>query len=209
MIAARDVAAIAALQPDDGWIMLGAPTRGRSCGSCTACCTQVPVTLDDGQKPSNVRCKHLSATRRCSIYASRPDDCQLWSCRWLFDPSTAGLKRPDIGGYIVDPMLDTVLADDRPKPVAQVWIDPRRRDAHRAPELRAYLADIAARFGVATIVRWATHEGMMLFAPGLIGNPDWVEFQNTAISEVEINERLAAVAPGQSRFHPPIAEARP
>lgn len=92
------------------WDIIGAPLPGRSCGSCTACCTQVPVRLEDGQvKPANIRCRHLRASQRCSVYAARPLDCRAWSCRWLFDQAAEGLRRPDRGGYIVDPMLDTIL----------------------------------------------------------------------------------------------------
>ncbi len=184
------------------WDIIGAPFSGRSCGSCTACCTQVPVRLEDGAiKPANIRCRHLRASKRCSVYAARPLDCRAWSCRWLFDRDAEGLRRPDRGGYIVDPMLDTILLNSEPVSTLQVWVDPRRRDAHRSPELRLYLADVADRLGVPAIVRWASDEGMVLFAPGLIGNAGWVERRSDPVTEQLLEAKLAQAEPGRRRFN--------
>ena len=129
------------------WTIYGEPVRGRSCGSCTLCCTLLPVELPSGPKPANARCPH-SYSKGCRIYARRPDPCRYWSCRWLFDPATAGLKRPDQSGVVIDAALDTILADGRPLDVLQIWCDPNRRDAHRDPAVRAYLADVARRTGM-------------------------------------------------------------
>ena len=78
----------------NGWSIFGPPIRGRSCGSCKLCCTLVPVQLREGHKPSGVRCPHLTS-RGCGIYATQPEPCAAWSCKWLFDEATAGLRRPD------------------------------------------------------------------------------------------------------------------
>lgn len=83
----------------------------------------------------------------------------------------------------------------------QVWVDPRRRGAHRAPELRRYLADIADRLGLPTIVRWASEEGMVLFAPGLIGNPGWVERHSDPVTEQLLEAKLEEAQPGRRRFN--------
>jgi hypothetical protein len=95
----------------NGLQIFGEAVRGRACGSCTACCTQVPVALPDEHKPANVRCKHLRS-KGCGIYANRPRPCVAWSCRWLFDEDTAELRRPDQAGYVIDCAPDTVLATD-------------------------------------------------------------------------------------------------
>ena len=45
----------------------------------------------------------------------------------------SGIRRPDLAGYAIDPMLDTILVDKQPVEVIQVWVDPARREAHRDP----------------------------------------------------------------------------
>jgi hypothetical protein len=59
------------------------------------------ATEANGWKPHNVRCKHLRS-KGCGIYATRPAPCRAWSCRWLMDASTSGLRRPDLAGYAID-----------------------------------------------------------------------------------------------------------
>jgi len=152
----------------------GAPVRGRSCGTCTACCTAVPVTLPDEDKPANVRCRHVGS-RGCRIYGERPALCRAWSCRWLVDPGTVGMRRPDHAGYIIDPALNAVHFNGRLVAVVQVWVDPQRRAAHGDPALRAYLAAVAERQGLAAIIRWGAAEGMLLAAPCLTETGDWLE----------------------------------
>jgi hypothetical protein len=132
------------------------------------------VTLPDEDKPANVRCKHLSS-RGCRIYTSRPEMCRLWSCRWLVDASTRPLRRPDHAGYVIDPALNAVHLNGRLVEVLQVWVDPKRRDAHRDPALRDYLATMAARDGLAAIIRWSSTDGMLLAAPCLTPDHAWLE----------------------------------
>lgn len=175
-----------------GWTIYGEPIRGRSCGACKACCTLVPADLADEHKPSGVRCKHL-CRNGCGIYADRPTPCRYWSCKWLFDPLAAMLKRPDVGGYIIAPALDTMLNGGQPFEVAQVWLDPARPDAHRAPELRSFLADIASRFGLAAIIRREFPDMFLLLAPSLTGQQDWIEQPTLVHSHAEMKQHLAAV----------------
>lgn len=169
------------------------PTRGRSCGSCRLCCTLVPVELPGGTKPANTACQHL-CSRGCRIYARRPDPCQMWSCRWLFDPGTADMRRPDRTGYIIDPMPDTLVANGKPVTMLQVWCDPHRRDAHRDPPLRAYLAEMAAKYRMAAIVRWGPDAGMVLVAPCLSTAGEWLELPGNMISQEDMQAKLRAAA---------------
>lgn len=169
--------------------IFGQPVRGRSCGGCTACCTAVPVQLHDKHKPANEKCQHLRG-RGCSIYATRPHPCAAWSCRWLFDELTSDMRRPDHAGYIIDPMLDTILADGRPVEAIQVWVDPKRRDAHKDPALRTYLAEIARVHGIPAIIRWGSHEGMMLSAPCLNVDDEWFEHHSGLTSHEDMAAQL-------------------
>jgi hypothetical protein len=115
----------------------------------------------------------------------------------LFDESTVvpGIRRPDLAGYAIDPMLDTILADEQPLDVIQVWCDPQRRDAHRDPALRAWLAAMCARFGLLAIVRWDSRDGVVLVPPGAPGNTadKWLELGGELKGEEAMRARLAEV----------------
>lgn len=196
-IAGHEVADDATMDMD-GVRVLGPPIRGRKCGSCTACCTQVPVVLPDEHKPANVRCKHL-CSKGCRIYARRPDPCQVWSCRWLFDADTAGLRRPDQSGYVIDCAPDAVVmtnndtGETRPVQVLQVWVDPARRDAHRDPALRQYLALMGKRHAMMAVVRWSSAEGMVLIPPCMTDTGRFAEHASEMNTAAAMAARLRAV----------------
>jgi hypothetical protein len=176
---------------ENGYAIYGPPTRGRSCGSCKLCCVLVPAELDDGHKAANTPCKHL-CSKGCGIYPRRPQPCVYWSCRWLFDPDTAGLRRPDRAGYVIDSSLDTILRDGEPLDVMQVWCDPNRRNAHRDPALRAYLTHMAEKFGLVAIVRYSSSEGFILVPPGYTDTGEWVEYPGNISSHEDMKAKLAA-----------------
>jgi hypothetical protein len=177
----------------EAWPFFGPPVRGRNCGTCRSCCVQVPVLLDDEHKPANTRCKHL-CSRGCGIYDNRPRPCVAWSCMWLYDPSTAALRRPDHSGYIIDPMPDHVLANGVPKQVVQVWVDPKRRDAHRDPALRAWLDAVGQRFKMAAIVRWSSRDSIVLIPPSLSEDGQWWEIGGELRDQDEIDAAKRAFA---------------
>jgi hypothetical protein len=165
-------------QTDEGWTIYAAdPVRGRSCGTCHECCTRVPVELDDGYKAANVRCRHLKS-RGCGIYEQRPRPCQYWSCRWLFDPTTSDLRRPDRSGYIIDPEPCTILANEQPVDCIQLWCDPKRPGAHRDPALRAWLVSLHERFGMIAIVRYNSRDGIIVVPPAATEKGEWLEIDD-------------------------------
>jgi hypothetical protein len=172
-----------------GFAIYGPKVRGRSCGSCKVCCTQLPVDLPKGKKPANTKCEHL-CSKGCSIYDHRPTPCEYWMCRWLFDEDTAALKRPDKSGYIIDSSLDTILANGEPVEVIQVWVDPARRDAHRDPALRAYLLMVAEKYRIPAIIRWSSKDALILIAPPLSQEDDWLEMSGSMKSQSEMNKML-------------------
>jgi hypothetical protein len=115
----------------------------------------------------------------------------------LFDESTAefGVRRPDLAGYAIDPMLDTILIDGEPREVIQVWCDPARRDAHRDPALRAWLAAMYERFRLLTIVRWGSKDGVFLAPPHMNADQDgtWFEHGGELKGEEAMRAKLAEV----------------
>jgi len=180
---------------DDGSVTVRWDDKGtgRSCGSCQLCCKLVPVPQIS--KPAGVRCEHARVGKGCAIYSARPTSCRTWSCRWLSDPTASGLRRPDRGHYVVDIEYDTVArieaatgATVGSSSVLQVWVDPGFREAHKAPELRAYIADIGERYGIPTIIRWSSRDAMVLYPPAVTGG-EWVEDR---VAEVVARDDLEA-----------------
>lgn len=144
----------------------------RRCGECSLCCTLLPV--EEIEKPAGASCCHLSRLGGCSVYARRPLGCRLWSCRWLTDPRTESLPRPDQCHYVVDIGTDQIVIGDSDKfalEVLQVWVDPKYPDAHRCERLRSYLNDLQ----MPAIVRYSSSEGIVIFPPSVTGSPEWIE----------------------------------
>jgi hypothetical protein len=163
----------------------------RECGQCQLCCTLLPTR----EVPSlaGERCRHQRFRKGCAIYAKRPLPCRFWSCRWLIADDTADLPRPDRAGYVIDIMPDFITLQDhasgtsRRMEVVQVWVDPRRPDAHRDPALRAYLERRAAE-GKAALIRFDSERGMVLFAPSLNSTGQWLE-HHSSMRETEHSAR--------------------
>lgn len=171
----------------------------RQCGSCQACCTLLPTP--EVPTLAGERCRHQRFRKGCAIYAERPLPCRLWSCRWLVEDDTADLPRPDRAGYVIDILPDFVAIQDhvtgteRRLEVVQVWVDPRRPDAHRDPALRAYLERRAAE-GKAALVRFDSQHAMVLFAPALSSTGKWVE-HTSGCRAAEHSAREVAVVLGE------------
>jgi len=154
-----------------------APTT-RRCGDCQLCCRLLPAS--DIGKPGNTKCQHQKHGVGCRIYARRPVSCRMWSCRWLTMHDTADLRRPDRSHYVVDVMPDYVTAqhnetgEERVIPVIQIWCDPKHRDAHRDPALRAYL-ERRADEGWAGLVRYGQGDALLIVAPAMSPDGQWHE----------------------------------
>ena len=82
---------------------MGRKVKARTCGSCTACCTQLRIDslpgfstrIDNGEdvaKPAGVPCRFLSE-KGCGIYTVRPPVCRHFACDWLL--GRAGYREAD------------------------------------------------------------------------------------------------------------------
>jgi hypothetical protein len=153
-------------------------TMKRTCGDCTLCCKLVPVA--ELGKPANTRCQHQTR-KGCSIYPRRPGSCQMWSCRWLVDPSTSDLSRPDRTHYVIDLVPDSVVVsmpeNTFRQPLIQIWIDPRYPDAHRDPNLRRYLIDLNLKTDEFAMVRYGNKRSIMLVPPHRSDTGKWLEIE--------------------------------
>ena len=156
----------------------------RACGTCTLCCKLVPVR--ELNKGAGERCKHQRATG-CRIYADRPPSCRFWSCMWLVNDingDTVDLRRPDRSHYAIDMLPDfVVMRDDNTGaeikvPVLQIWCDPAFPNAHRDPELRAFLIR-RGREGIGALVRFGSQgRAIALFPPSLASDGEWHEYES-------------------------------
>ena len=168
----------------------------RRCGDCQLCCKLLPVrSLDKG---AGQKCKHQSHAKGCAVYARLArvsPECRLWSCRWLVEDDTADLRRPDRSHYVIDIMPDFVtLQEDETgklehKQCVQIWVDPKHRDAHRDPALRAYL-ERRAEENIVGLVRWGETDGMAIFPPGLSSDGEWHEKESGGRVDSHTPEQL-------------------
>ena len=79
-------------------------------------------------------------------------------------------------------------------PVVQVWVDPRHRDAHADPALRAYLAKRGEEEGAAALIRYSSSDGFVRFPPAITGG-DWVENHDGVSGEEHSAAEVLAAAP--------------
>lgn len=81
-------------------VLLGPVLADRSCGDCTACCTELVVDSPDFAKPAGVPCVHLKRNG-CGIHPVRPRICQTWFCAWRRVARLPDEARPDRSGLLV------------------------------------------------------------------------------------------------------------
>jgi hypothetical protein len=173
---------------------------GRVCGNCTLCCRLVPVL--ELHKLAGARCVFQRFGRGCTIHASRPVSCRTWSCRWLADATTAGMPRPDRCHYVIDMMAGdmTFQQTGAPAPTSVpavvVWVDPKFPDAHRAPELRAFLFRMAKDHGAPAIVRYDGRDALAIIAPPISSTGEWHEITAAAARDRLSREAHKSEAPG-------------
>src|SRR4029077_11622358 len=121
--------------------------------------------IPDFDKPAGKRCPHQKHGKGCAVYDKRPFGCRMWTCRWLDDPDTKDLRRPDRSHYVIDMSPDYVTwinNDTGAKehvPVVQIWIDPDYPLAHRDPALRQFLEMYGAR-SIPALVRYDAPKAM-------------------------------------------------
>lgn len=166
----------------------------RQCRECTLCCKLVPV--GELGKPANTRCKH-QCSKGCRVYdnplAGFPLSCAAWSCAWLKNIDADDLPRPDRAHYVIDTVPDFIDCDDADGrfrvPVVQVWVDPKHRQAHRDPKLRAWIERRARVTGQVALIRFGNAEAMVLCPPSLSSTKDWQEKTSEMVAVKEHSMR--------------------
>jgi len=74
---------------------------GRHCGTCTICCTLLPISTERFRKTANQLCKHCDDGQGCRIYQSRPDFCRNFYCEWRLNPQIPATWRPEKSGIFI------------------------------------------------------------------------------------------------------------
>ncbi len=75
--------------------------EGRSCESCTACCSFPPIRTERLQKPANTMCSHCLEGRGCTVYDIRPDVCRGFYCGWFFLEELSPQWHPSESGVVI------------------------------------------------------------------------------------------------------------
>ena len=164
----------------------------------------------DFDKPAGARCPYQKRRVGCAIYDKRPFGCRYWNCRWLVNDDTDDLSRPDRSHYVIDLLPDFITVDDDDVgpvniEVVQVWVDPKHREAHRDPKLRAYL-ERRGKEGKLALIRFSEREAFVLFPPSLTKTGQWMEHGQTRCNAQErtVEERMtgldSVVKPTTSSF---------
>jgi hypothetical protein len=81
--------------PNEDWNAALRPSivPGKSCGSCTKCCTVMGIA--EIKKPAWEECPHVAAGVGCKIYSERPRSCRDFICGWLLDPYMGPDLKPE------------------------------------------------------------------------------------------------------------------
>lgn len=87
----------------------------RVCGNCTACCKTHQVLSI--KKPAGEWCQHCQIGVGCKIYASRPNECQIFECQWLKGYG-ADNERPDITNVVIDYCRTRITGN---KKIVSLW----------------------------------------------------------------------------------------
>jgi hypothetical protein len=81
--------------PNEDWNAALKPSivSGKSCGSCTKCCTVMGIA--EIKKPAWEECPNIAPGIGCKIYSERPQSCRRFICGWLLDPDMGPELKPE------------------------------------------------------------------------------------------------------------------
>lgn len=75
--------------------------EGRSCESCTACCSFAPIRTEELKKPANFLCLHCAQGQGCTVYDVRPTVCRGFYCGYFFLPELSEEWHPTRSGVVI------------------------------------------------------------------------------------------------------------
>ena len=134
--------------------MIAVPSAKKACGDCTLCCKV--MAIEELAKPAGSWCRHCKPGRGCLVYATRPTECQTYSCLWLIDERLDQHWKPSKSKLVLTTSQDGI----------EIRCDPGFPDAWRKEPFRSDIQKWAVSGGprdVTVIV--ITGERMVLVTP--------------------------------------------
>jgi hypothetical protein len=134
--------------------MIAVPSAKKACGDCTLCCKV--MAIEELAKPAGSWCRHCKPGCGCLVYATRPTECQTYSCLWLIDERLDQHWKPSKSRLVLTTSQDGI----------EIRCDPGFPDAWRKEPFRSEIQKWAVSGGprdVTVIV--ITGERMILVTP--------------------------------------------
>lgn len=138
---ARGAPPAGAAYPGEDW-ETSHPTAvvpGKTCGTCTACCTVLGIP--ELKKPAWQQCSHLATGADgvgCKIYAQRPSSCRKFICGWLLDPNMGPDLKPENCHVVFYQLNEQHIVG---------CCDANHPQAWRAPNVLAFVHQLARSLG--------------------------------------------------------------
>jgi hypothetical protein len=108
------------------------PSAKRACGECTLCCKI--MAIEEFAKPAGVWCSNCKPGHGCLVYASRPFECEAYSCLWLTDDRFDQRWKPSKSKLVLTASQDGI----------EIRCDPGFPDAWRKEPFRTEIHKWAA-----------------------------------------------------------------
>lgn len=110
----------------------------RQCSGCTLCCRVLGVK--EIKKPPLAECEHCHIFG-CSIYSTRPKECEEFDCLWLTDNSLPENLKPSNSHVVLSDLAhDLKLEGVEPtEKTLIVHIDPDFPDAYKQGAMKDFL----------------------------------------------------------------------
>ena len=111
--------------------MIAVAPAKRECGDCTLCCKV--MAIEQLAKPAGSWCPHCNPRRGCLTYATRPAECQTFSCLWLVDDRLDPHWKPSKSRFVLTTSEDGI----------EIRCDPGFPDAWRKEPYRSKIREWA------------------------------------------------------------------
>jgi hypothetical protein len=111
--------------------MIADQSAKKSCGDCILCCKV--MAIEELAKPVSTWCPHCKPGRGCLIYATRPTECQTFSCLWLVNDQLDQRWKPNKSKLVLTTSQDGI----------EVRCDPGFPDAWRKEPFRSEINEWA------------------------------------------------------------------
>jgi hypothetical protein len=154
--------------------MVAVASAKKAFGDCTLCCKV--MAIEELAKPAGAWCQYCKPGRGCRIYASRPIECQTYSCLWLMDDRLDAQWKPNRSKLVLTTSQDGI----------EIRCDPGFPDAWRREPYRSEIHKWAVAGEARDVtVLVITSEKMILVTPGREFDLGVVRSDERIVREIE------------------------